>query len=160
VPARCFSRSIPGIMYSIPPPGAPSADASSVPLPLPMVEGHLHAGFPSPADDFSVKRQDLNDLLITHPLATFYWQVSGRSMEEAGIGDGDILVVNRALTPQHRQIVVAQVDGNFTVKYLHKRAGSVKLVAANPTFPEIVFKEGQELIICGVVTAAIKRFVS
>ena len=128
-------------------------------LPLPVVEGKLRAGFPSPADDFAIKRQDLNDLLITHPLATFYWQVSGLSMMEAGIGDGDLLVVNRALTPAHRNIVVAQVDGDFTVKYLYKRGGRIKLTAANPTFPEIHFKEGQQLIICGVVTCAIKRFV-
>ena len=81
-------------------------------------------------------------------------------MVEAGIDDGDLLVVNRVLTPQHRHIVVAQVDGDFTVKYLHKRNGKVKLVAANPTFADIVFKDGQTLTICGVVTCTIKRFVS
>lgn len=125
---------------------------------LPMVEGKIPAGFPSPADDFATKRHDLNELLITHPLATFFWQVSGDSMREAGIFDSDILVVNRALRPAHRSIVVAQVDGEFTVKFLHKRADRVKLVPANPTFPEIIFKEGQQLIICGVVTSSIKRF--
>lgn len=145
-------------MYSIP---QSSTYAAIEPdrLPLPIVEGRVRAGFPSPADDFAIKRQDLNDLLITHPLATFYWQVSGKSMVEAGIDDGDLLVVNRALTPLHRHIVVAQVDGDFTVKYLYKRGGRVKLTTANPTFPEITFKEGQQLIICGVVTCAIKRFV-
>lgn len=127
---------------------------------LPVVQGTIRAGFPSPADDFSVKRQDLNDLLITHPLATFFWRVSGKSMLEAGIDDGDLLVVNRAIAPVHRHIVVAQVDGDFTVKYLYKRGGRIKLTAANPTFPEITFKEGQQLLICGVVTCAIKRFVS
>lgn len=125
---------------------------------LPVVQGRLSAGFPSPADDFAMKRHDLNDLLITHPAATFMWAVSGKSMIEAGIDDGDVLVVNRALVPTHRDIVVAQVDGDFTVKYLHKRADRVRLVAANPTYPDITFVEGQELIICGVVTAAIKRF--
>jgi len=145
-------------MYSIPP-FATDAAVEPVVLPLPVVEGKLRAGFPSPADDFAIRRQDLNDLLITHPLATFYWQVSGQSMVEAGIGDGDLLVVNRAITPMHRHIVVAQVDGDFTVKYLYKRSGRIKLTTANPTFPEITFKEGQQLIICGVVTAAIKRFV-
>ncbi|MBU1360130.1 MAG: translesion error-prone DNA polymerase V autoproteolytic subunit [Gammaproteobacteria bacterium] len=145
-------------MYSIPP-LALEASVDPPTLPLPTVEGRLRAGFPSPADDFAIKRQDLNDLLITHPLATFYWRVSGQSMVEAGIGDGDLLVVNRAITPVHRHIVVAQVDGDFTVKYLYKRSGRIKLMAANPTFPEITFKEGQQLIVCGVVTAAIKRFV-
>ena len=127
---------------------------------LPIVQVSIQAGFPSPADDFAVKRHDLNELLITHPQATFFWRVAGKSMLEAGIDDGDLLVVNRALTPQHRNIVVAQVDGDFTVKYLHKRNGRVKLVAANPTFPDIIFKDGQVLTICGVVTCTIKRFIS
>ena len=124
------------------------------------VEGKLAAGFPSPADDFLVKRPDLNELLVTHPQATFFWQVSGHSMRDAGIADGDILVVNRALKPRHGSIVVAQVDGEFTVKTLFKRADRIKLIPANPTFPEITFREGQQLIICGVVTASITRFAS
>lgn len=131
------------------------------PLPrvlIPIVQSLLAAGFPSPADDFAVKRHDLNELLITHPAATFMWRVSGLSMIEAGIFDGDVLVVNRALTPAHKDIVVAQVDGEFTVKYLYKRADRVKLVPANPTYPVITFREGQQLIIVGVVTATIKRF--
>lgn len=89
-----------------------------LPLPLPTVDGKLPPGFPSPADDFLVKRHDLNELLITRPKAIFFWQVSGQSMCDAGIADGDILVVNRALKPRHGSIVVAQVDGDFTVKIL------------------------------------------
>lgn len=144
-------------MYSIPS-GAMLAATPGPPVPVPMVRGKLAAGFPSPADDFVVKRHDINELLITHPQATFFWQVSGQSMRDAGIADGDILVVNRALKPRHGSIVVAQVDGEFTVKTLFKRADRVKLVPANPTFPEITFREDQQLIICGVVTAAITRF--
>lgn len=124
-----------------------------------MVQGTVRAGFPSPADDFAVKRQDLNDLLITHPAATFFWRVRGTSMAGAGIADGDILIVNRALTPAHGDIVVAEVDNDFTVKYLHKRNGRIKLQAADATFPDIVFeREGQTLVIVGVVTCAIKRY--
>ncbi|WP_354005108.1 LexA family protein [Ramlibacter cellulosilyticus] len=131
---------------------------AGAPLPLPMVQGTVRAGFPSPADDFAEKRHDLNDLLITHPAATFFWRVRGTSMHGAGVADGDILVVNRALDPVHGDIVVAEVDNDFTVKYLHRRAGRVKLVAADPTFPDIVPREGQVLTICGVVTAAIRKF--
>lgn len=127
-------------------------------LRLPMVQGTVRAGFPSPADDFSVKRHDLNDLLITHPAATFFWRVRGGSMLGAGIADGDILIVNRALDPVHGDIVVAEIDNDFTVKYLHLRAGRVKLVAADPTFPDILLREGQTLSICGVVTGAVKKF--
>ncbi|HZY17486.1 MAG TPA: translesion error-prone DNA polymerase V autoproteolytic subunit [Ramlibacter sp.] len=128
-------------------------------LPLPMVQGTIRAGFPSPADDFSVRRHDLNELLITHPTATFFWTVRGTSMQGAGISDGDILVVNRALAPRHGDIVVAEVDNDFTVKYLFQRQGRIKLQAADPTFPDIVFeRDGQRLAVVGVVTCTIKRF--
>lgn len=79
-------------------------------------------------------------------------------MIELGIWDGDILVVNRALNPGHKDIVVAEVDGDFTVKQFWSRAGVVQLRAANPTFPPILFRDGQTMTICGVVTATIKRF--
>lgn len=100
-------------------------------LPLPWVECTVRAGFPSPAVDFATKRHDLNELLITHPAATFFWEVRGTSMLGAGISDGDILVVNRALQPLHRDIVVAEVDGDFTVKYALIKAG-VMLVELQP----------------------------
>jgi DNA polymerase V len=127
-------------------------------LSIPLVAGKIPAGFPSPADDFLVKALDLNQFLITHPQATFVWQVSGHSMREAGIFDGDYVIVNRALKPVHGSVVVAQLDNDFTIKYFHNRAGRVKLVPANSTFPEITPREGQTLLVCGVVTAAIKRF--
>ena len=143
-------------MYS---PLQPSATRfeSSGPLLLPMVEGTVWAGFPSPAADFQVKRHDLNDLMVTHPAATFFWHVRGTSMVEAGISDGDMLVVNRALVPQHMDVVVAEVDGEFTVKHFCQRAGQVSLRAANPTFPPIILKEGQTLTICGVVTFTVRK---
>jgi DNA polymerase V len=137
---------------------APWPYRAAPPLPLPMVQGTVRAGFPSPADDFAVKRNDLNDLLITHPAATFFWRVRGISMLGAGIADGDILIVNRALNPVHGDIVVAEIDNDFTVKYLHRRAGRIKLVAADPTFPDILLRDGQTLSICGVVTGAVKKF--
>jgi DNA polymerase V len=116
------------------------------------------AGFPSPAEDFSVKRIDLTEVLITHPQATFLLRVSGESMKDAGIWDGDTMIVDRAIKPRHGHIVVAVVDGEFTVKYLYQRSGRVKLRPANVTFPEITPKDGQTLEIWGVVTATIKRF--
>ena len=144
-------------MYSIKPPDA--TDYLPGPrLPLPWVQGTVPAGFPSPAADFAVKRHDLNELLITHPAATFMWQARGLSMIDLGVSDGDVLVVNRALTPKHGDIVVAEVNGDFTVKQLYKRNGVVKLISGNPTFPPMLFKDGQTMTICGVVTATIKRF--
>ena len=125
---------------------------------LPFLHWRPAAGFPSPADDFHHARLSLDDLLITHPLATFFFEVSGRSMEGAGIFDRDLVLVNRALHPVHGHIVLAQVDNDFTVKYLHLRRGRPELVAANPTFPTVQLADGQQLMVCGVVTAAIKRF--
>ena len=126
---------------------------------LPFLSWRPPAGFPSPAEDYDHGRLDLNDLLITHPLATFFFEVSGRSMEGAGIFDRDLVIVNRALRPVHGSIVLAQVDSDFTVKYLHLKRSRVELVAANPTFPSLQLADGQLLVVCGVVTAAIKRFV-
>lgn len=144
-------------MYSDPP-DALLLVVDAQPQLVPFVDGCIRAGFPSPADDFAVKELDLVALLVKRPLATFFWQVAGKSMQDAGIGDGDIIVVDRSMRPQHGQIVVAVVDGDFTVKYLHKLRGLVKLVPANPEFEDIVFVEGQELVVCGVVTGCIKRF--
>ncbi|CAK7022616.1 LexA family protein [Saezia sanguinis] len=127
-------------------------------LTLPMAESSVQAGFPSPADDFHVKRIDLTEELIKHPQATFLLRVSGDSMRDAGIDDGDTLIVDRAIKPAHGQIVVAVIDGDFTVKYLYKKPGKVRLRPANPTYPEITFKEGQTVEIWGVVTSCIKRF--
>lgn len=144
-------------MHSIKPPDATDY-APGPSLPLPWVQGTVPAGFPSPAADFAVKRHDLNELLITHPAATFMWQARGLSMIDLGVADGDVLVVNRALTPKHGDIVVAEVNGDFTVKQLFNRGGMIKLVSGNPTFPSMQFKDGQTMTICGVVTATIKRF--
>ena len=126
---------------------------------LPFLSWRPPAGFPSPAEDYDHGRLDLNDLLITHPLATFFFEVSGRSMEGAGIFDRDLVIVNRALRPVHGSIVLAQVDNDFTVKYLRLRRGRPELAPANPTFPTLQPGEAQQLVVCGVVTAAIKRFV-
>lgn len=132
----------------------------SSPLVLPMPAASVRAGFPSPAEDFAVNRLDLTQLLITHPQATYLLRVAGTSMQDAGIGDGDTIVVDRAIKPRHGHVVVAVVDGEFTVKYLHQRAGRVRLKASNPTFPDIVPKEGQIIEVWGIVTACIKRFPS
>ena len=123
-----------------------------------MVGDCVHAGFPNAAEDFAGKRIDLTAELITHPQATFMIRVSGESMIDAGIADGDVLIVDRALKPEHGSVVVAIVDGEFTVKYLHQRFGQFKLRAANPTYPDIIPREGQMVEVWGVVTASIKRF--
>ena len=127
------------------------------PLILPMAGDCVRAGFPSPAEDFQVERLDLTTILVSHPQATFFLRLRGDSMRDAGLFDGDLLVVNRALKPVNGDVVIAVVDGEFTCKTLWLKFGRMKLVAANPTYPEIVPKEGQTIEVWGVVTASIKR---
>jgi DNA polymerase V len=133
---------------------------SDTPLLARLLISRVCAGFPSPAEDLGAQRIDLTQVLITHPQATFLLRASGHSMVQAGIFDNDILVVNRAMTPRHRHIVVAVVDGEFTVKRLYQLGGRVKLQAANPTYPDIVPHDGQTLEVWGVVTACIKQFIA
>jgi DNA polymerase V len=133
----------------------PAGDAA---LPATFLRGSVQAGFPSPAEDLGAQRIDLAQLLIKHSQATYFLRASGHSMTGAGIFDNDILVVDRAIKPRNTHIVVAIVDGDFTVKQLYQRAGRVKLKAANPTYPDITPKDGQTIEIWGVVTSAIKQF--
>lgn len=124
--------------------------------PLPFYYPHVPAGFPSPADDYIENTLDLNELLIKHPVATFFVRVSGHSMIQAGIHDRDILIVDRSLTPSHGKIVVAAVDGQLTVKRLKKtKDGRLWLTPENTDFSAIEIKPDQEVYIWGVVTHVI-----
>lgn len=144
-------------MYSIISASKPTR-ISAAPLLVTFLKNRVCAGFPSPAEDLGGQRIDLTEMLVTHAQATFFLRASGHSMVEAGIFDKDIMVVDRAIKARHGHIVVAVVDGDFTVKRLYQRAGRIKLKAANPTFPDIVPKEGQTIEVWGVVTSSIKQF--
>lgn len=116
----------------------------------------VRAGFPSPAEDLGAKRVDLAAKLIKRPAATFLMRASGESMRDAGIFDGDTLVVDKSIEPRNGQVVIAVVEGEFVCKTLWMRAGRIKLRAANPGHPDIVPKESQSVEIWGTVTATIK----
>ena len=118
----------------------------------------IPASFPSPAEEHLVQRCDLLELLSSHPQATYFMRVKRDSIGEAGINDNDIVAVNRALEAHHNSLVVAVVDNEFTCKRFFQRNGQVRLVAANPTYPDIRPKDGQTLEIWGVVTAALTLF--
>jgi DNA polymerase V len=133
----------------------PCPDAAR--LTLPMFGHKVRAGFPSPADDYVEAFLDLNEHLIEHKDATFFVQATGDSMTGAGIQEGNLLVVDRALEARHGDIVIAVIDGELTVKRLEKRRGKIRLVAENPDYAAIEFKEGQELTIWGIVTSVIQR---
>lgn len=120
------------------------------------LSGHaVPAGFPSPAENYVEGRLDLNQLLVQNQPATFFLRVKGDSMINAGIHDGDIIVVDRSIEPVDRTVVVAVIDGELTIKRLMKRNGVAELHAENPRYAPIRFKEGQVLTIWGVVTSAV-----
>ena len=124
-------------------------------LRLPFSLSTISAGFPSPAEPYLDRPLDLNELLITHPAATFFVRVQGDSMRNAGIRDGDILIVNRAQTAKSGDIVVALLFGEFTVKRWLRTPTMQKLMAENSNYPDIPIKEESDFTIWGVVTHAI-----
>lgn len=134
--------------------------ASSEPLPFvrPLALCSVAAGFPSPAQDYMDGSLDLNEHLIHNKTATFFFRAAGESMRGESINSGDLLVVDRSITPKHGHIVVATVDGDFTVKKLYRRKGVVELRSANPDFEPIRLNEGEELLVWGVVTSAVHSF--
>lgn len=105
-----------------------------------------------------VQSVDLMAELIKHPQASFLLRIRGESMRDVGIFDGDVVLVDRAITPRSGHVVVAVVENEFVCKTLQIRAGRIKLKAANPTYPDIVPKESQTVQVRGVVVAAIKQF--
>ena len=122
---------------------------------LPIFLGRLPAGFPSPADDYLEGKLDLNRHLIKHPAATFFVRVTGDSMIGAGIHSGDLLVVDRSLEPADKNVVVAVLDGELTVKRLFKQNGILRLLPENLSYQPIEISPQQTIEIWGVVTSVI-----
>ncbi|WP_444883539.1 LexA family protein [Microbulbifer sp. PSTR4-B] len=120
----------------------------------PLYSHGISCGFPSPADDFKEAALSLDDHLITRPSATYFVRADGDSMVNAGIHDGDLLIVDRSLTPVHGDVVVVALDGQLTCKILDRRRG--RLLPANSNYPAIPIWEGQELIVEGVVKASVR----
>lgn len=124
-------------------------------LNLPLFEG-VRAGFPSPAADFIDVSIDLNKHLIKHPSATFYARAKGDSMKDAGIFDGDLLIVDKSIDPADGKIAICYLNGEFTVKRIKKDKDEVWLIPANTAYQPIKMEEGSSLTIWGIVTHVIK----
>ena len=122
---------------------------------VPLFAHSVRAGFPSPADDYVADTLDLNDHLMPRKEASFLLRAKGDSMIGVGIHDGDILVIDRSITATDGRVVIATLDGQFTVKTLEKKRGRIRLLPANPEFAPIEIKDEQELQIWGVVTNVI-----
>jgi len=124
----------------------------------PLAGAAVVAGFPSPAEPYAENPLDLNELMVRNAPATFYVRVSGDSMTGAGILSGDILVVDKSLQARGDDIVVASVNGEFTVKFLRRRGAKVSLEAAHPAYKPIVFSSEMELQVWGVATGLVRKF--
>jgi len=127
---------------------------------LKLLSHRISAGFPSPAGDYVEDGLDLNNYLVQNKPATFMFTVRGESMIVAGIHDGDKVVVDRALKAKHNDIVVAVVDGEYTIKRLYKYRGRIELRPENPDYQPITFTEGNELQIWGVVIGVVRKYTS
>ena len=124
---------------------------------IPISTENISAGFPSPAENYIEGELNLNSLLITNPPATFFVRVSGESMINAGIHPNDILIVDRSLEVKNNDIVIAAVNGEFTVKRFMKKDNIIKLIPENPEYKIITVKEGTDFEIWGIVTNVIHR---
>lgn len=127
-------------------------------LALPLYTSKVAAGFPSPADDHVEKRLNPSDYLVENDNSTFFVRVKGDSMIDAGIFEDDVLVIDRAPVAQIGDIVLAVLDGEFTVKTLGKSKQGPRLIPANKNFPVIDIKEGQSFEVWGVVTGSMRKF--
>lgn len=122
---------------------------------LPLFAVPVKAGFPSPAEDYLEQNLDLNEYLIPHPAATFFVRADGDSMQGAGIHKGDILIVDRSLEPTQGRIVIAVINGEFTVKRLRYEGQKVFLEPENPRFPSTEIDPNWDFRIWGIVTHVI-----
>ena len=138
--------------FSVPTPNAPDVS-------IPFFSSRVQAGFPSPADDHLEDSLDLNKYLIHHEESTFFVRAQGDSMLGAGIYPGDILVVDKSLDAKNGKIVIAVVDGEFTVKRLQRYQNKITLKSENPNYKDIDIKKENELTIWGVVTSVIHKYL-
>ena len=130
---------------------------TDIKLELSLFSAHVAAGFPSPAEDHLESRLDLNRHLIPNPAATFFVRVAGESMTDAGIYDQDLLIVDRSIESRNRRVVIATINGEFTVKRLVQDEEGIHLVAENPEYETIPVDANTDFSIWGVVTYVIHQ---
>ncbi len=131
---------------------------AEIDLQLPYVEKGISAGFPSPADDFIDATIDLNKEFIKNPSATFYGRVKGNSMKNAGIDNGDLLIIDKSLEPKDGKIAVCYIDGEFTVKRIKLDKDCLWLVPENDLYKPIKVTADNDFIVWGMVVHVIKSF--
>ena len=125
---------------------------------IPLLNDSVSAGFPSPADDYTEENIDLNEHLISNPFSTFFLRVKGDSMINAGIKDKDLIIVDKSLTAKPGDIVIAMIDGEFTIKRLSIKNDELYLKAENHNYPDFSFKNHIDVQIWGVVIYSIHSY--
>jgi DNA polymerase V len=124
---------------------------------IPLAVTGISAGFPSPAEDYMEEGIDLNRELIRNPAATFFGRVRGLSMKDAGISEGDVLIIDKSLEPRDGSVAVCFIDGEFTVKRLKVEQDAVYLIPANNAFKTVKISEENDFTVWGIVTYVIKK---
>jgi len=135
-----------------------SFDSTSKKFKIPLLNDSVSAGFPSPADDYTEENIDLNEHLISNPFSTFFLRVKGESMINAGIKDKDLIIVDKSLIAKPGDIVIAMIDGEFTIKRISIKNDELYLKAENHNFPDFRFKNHIDVQIWGVVIYSIHSY--
>ena len=134
-------------------------DSTTKKLRIPLLNDSVSAGFPSPADDYTEENIDLNEHLISNPFSTFFLRVKGESMINAGIKDKDLIIVDKSLIAKPGDIVIAMIDGEFTIKRLSIENDELYLKAENHNYPDFSFKDHIDVQIWGVVIYSIHSYL-
>ncbi len=136
-----------------------SFDSTSKKFKIPLLNDSVSAGFPSPADDYTEENIDLNEHLISNPFSTFFLRVKGDSMINAGIKDKDLIIVDKSLIAKPGNIIIAMIDGEFTIKRLSMKNDELYLKAENHNYPDFRFKNHIDIQIWGVVIYSIHSYL-
>ena len=136
-----------------------SFDSTTKKFRIPLLNDSVSAGFPSPADDYTEENIDLNEHLISNPFSTFFLRVKGDSMINAGIKDKDLIIVDKSLIAKPGDIVIAMIDGEFTIKRLSIKNDELYLKAENHNYPDFRFKNNIDVQIWGVVIYSIHSYL-
>ena len=136
-----------------------SFDSATKRFRIPLLNDSVSAGFPSPADDYTEENIDLNEHLISNPFSTFFLRVKGDSMINAGIKDKDLIIVDKSLIAKPGDIVIAMIDGEFTIKRLSIKNDELYLKAENHNYPDFSFKNHIDVQIWGVVIYSIHSYL-
>ena len=136
-----------------------SFDSTTKKFKIPLLTDSVSAGFPSPADDYTEENIDLNEHLISNPFSTFFLRIKGDSMINAGIKDKDLIIVDKSLTARPGNIIIAMIDGEFTIKRLSIKNNELYLKAENHNYPDFRFKNHTDVQIWGVVVYSIHNYL-